>query len=118
MRIFRPLNQDYKDRCKAYIDTLSPHYEIVVREHDPDKTDLQRRKWHAILSEVGNKYGFTKGQVKHAVKAEFYGLEDYVIDGKTYTHCESSEDSKRGEYSRLIDFTYQWCSERGFVIDG
>lgn len=119
MRTFILRTNEIRQSCQDFIGRLSteaPYFQVAVTYYDPDKTHEQRKKWHSMLTEIGNQLGFTMGQVKHAVKVEFYGLEDFEIDGKVYTSVQSSEESKRGEYARLIDYTAQWAAEHGIQI--
>jgi hypothetical protein len=51
-----------------------------------------------------------------AVKADYYGIDSFKLNGKTYMHLQSSEESDRVDYSTLIDFTYQWAAENGVAI--
>ena len=97
------------------VDPRAP-FELVVREEHRDKTDSQRRLFHAIVSEGAPQMGLTPGEAKQAVKEAFYGVEIKVIMGRRYTIVQSSEDSDRPEYSGLIDFAYQWFAEAGVCV--
>jgi len=90
--------------------------EIIVRAMRREKTHDQRALFHAICGDIGLEIGLTIGQVKRAVKVEFYGEDEFKIGDRTYREIQSSEDSDRAEYSRLIDFTMQWASENGILI--
>jgi hypothetical protein len=81
------------------------------------KSHEQRKKFHALCTEIGLEIGLTPGQVKAAVKQEFYGFDEFKMGKKWYRIVQSSEDSDRAEYSRLIDFALQWAAENGVVID-
>ncbi len=119
MRTFILRNPAIRQGCIDAILRLpleAPFFQVAITYYDPDKSHEQRKKWHAMLTEIGNQVGATMGQVKHAIKVEFYGLEDYELDGKAYTFVQSSEESKKGEYSRLIEYTYQWAAERGLTV--
>ncbi len=73
--------------------------EIVVRPAWRDKTP-----------------GLTPGQVKAAIKEDFYGTDEFFVGNRKYRGVQSSEESDREEYSRLIDFAYQWAAEREVLI--
>ena len=90
--------------------------ELVAREERMEKTPDQRRLFHAVCADLAPQLGLTPGQAKQLVKAEFYGVDHKTVAGRTYEFTRSSEDSDREEYSRLIDFAYQWGAENGIVI--
>jgi hypothetical protein len=89
---------------------------LAVYEEHLEKTGDQRRGFHYLCGEFGKEIGLTPGQAKHLVKVEFYGVEVKTIRGKPYEFVQSSEDSDRAEYSRLIDFLYQFAAEQGCVL--
>ncbi len=90
--------------------------EVVVREPRREKSGDQRRLFHAVCADIALELGLTPGQVKDAIKVDFYGEETFIINGVRYAHVQSTEDSDREEYSRLIDHAYQWSAENGVVI--
>ena len=91
--------------------------EIVVREPRREKSHDQRKLWHAMLAEIALDLGYTPGQVKQLIKSEYYGVERVRLpDGATYEIIQSSEDEDRAGYSRLIEFTMQFCAEHGVNI--
>lgn len=81
-----------------------------------NKSHEQRKKFHAICSDLGKEIGLTPGQVKAAIKQDFYGLDEFKMGNKWYRTVQSTEDSERPEYSQLIDFALQWAAENGVVI--
>lgn len=81
-----------------------------------DKTAEQRDKFHALCRDIGQVIGLTPGQVKAAVKQEFYGLDEFKMGDKWYRTVKSSEDSDRIEYSALIEHAYQWAAENGIAL--
>jgi len=90
--------------------------EIVVRPAWRDKTPDQRKLFHAICTDIGLEVGLTPGQVKAAIKEDFYGTDEFFVGNRKYRGVQSSEESDREEYSRLIDFAYQWAAEREVLI--
>ena len=81
------------------------------------KSDVQRRKFHAMCRDIGLHVGETPGKVKEAIKADFFGLDEYKLGDKWYRAVKPSEQADRDEYSQLIDYTYQWAAENlGFVF--
>jgi hypothetical protein len=90
--------------------------EVIIRPARKEKTADQRRLFHAICAEIGLAMGATPGQVKYAIKADFYGLETFRVGEEVYVDVQSSEDSDRAEYTRLIDHAYLWAAEREVVI--
>lgn len=108
-RILRLLAQ-MKPDCDEHPVILS------VYEEDKEKTGDQRRGFHFLCGLFGNEIGLTPGQAKDLVKREFYGTEVVTIKGKRYEVVQSSEESDRAEYSKLIDFLYVFASEQGCVL--
>lgn len=57
-------------------------------------------------------------QVKEAIKEDYFGVDEYEINGKQYTRVTSSEEPSKAGYTALIEFTYQWAAENcGLVLD-
>ena len=75
------------------------------------KSDEQRNLFHAICREIGKECGETPGKVKEAIKADFFGLDEYRIGNKWYRAVKPSEQAGMSEYSQLIDFAIQWAAE-------
>lgn len=76
------------------------------------KTHEQRKLFHKLCEQIGNHVGLTLRQVKEAIKEDYFGVETYEINGKTYERVTSSEEPSRQGYSALIEFAYQWAAER------
>ena len=92
--------------------------EVIVRAPRKEKTGDQRRLWHAMLAEVSVGTGYTPGQVKNLIKSEYYGVERVRLpDGSSFDVIASSEEEDRAGYSRLINFTIQFCAEHGVNIN-
>jgi len=110
----------WQSRLRALLEMqFDPHYhpvELIVREIRKEKTPDQRRLFHAICGDIAPQLGLTPGQTKQYIKEEFYGIETKIVLGKLRHFVQSTEDSDREEYSRLIDFAYQWAAEAGVVI--
>ena len=75
------------------------------------KSDEQRKLFHALCRQIGLHVGETPGKVKEAIKLDFFGLDEYRIGDKWYRAIKPSESADKGEYSQLIEFTYQWAAE-------
>ena len=75
------------------------------------KTDMQRNKFHAMCRELGLFIGLTPGKVKEAIKADFFGLDEYKINNTWYRAIKPSEQADKDEYSQLIEYTIQWAAE-------
>lgn len=75
------------------------------------KTHPQRQKFHAMCRDLGKHIGETPGKVKEAIKADFFGMDEYKIGNKWYRAVKPSEQAERDEYSELIEFTKQWAAE-------
>ena len=90
--------------------------EVIVRSPRKEKSHEQRGLFHAVCSDIGLELGETPGHVKSAIKFDFYGLDEFTVGGQTVFDVQSSEESDRAEYSRLIDHAYRWAAERDVVI--
>ena len=90
--------------------------EIIVKEPSRDKSHEQRKLFHAICAEAAPQLGLTPNETKQLIKSEFYGVETRSIGGKNYSFVQSSEESDREEYERLIAFALQFLAEQGIVI--
>lgn len=75
------------------------------------KSHEQRKLFHALCRDIGLHIGLTPGKVKEAIKADFFGLDEYRIGDKWYRAIRPSETADRAEYSQLIDFAVQWSAE-------
>ena len=75
------------------------------------KTDVQRAKFHAMCRDLGKHIGLTPGKVKEAIKADFFGLDEFRIGNKWYRAVKPSEQADKAEYSELIDYAMQWAAE-------
>ena len=104
------------DSFKACLVSSESPIEVIVRTPRKEKSHDQRALWHAVMAELAPQLGLTPGQTKQLIKAEFYGTEQKVVNGRVYEFTQSSEDSDRAEYSHLIDFTYQLAAEQGIAI--
>ena len=83
------------------------------------KSHEQRKLFHALCREIGKEVGETPGKIKEAIKADFFGLDEFKIGDRWYRAVKPSEQADRDEYSQLIDFAYQWAAETaGIVILG
>ena len=89
---------------------------LIAREEREEKTPEQRKLWHAVIGDLAPRMGMTPAQVKLRVKAAFWGVEVQGEGDFYYALVPSSEDADREEYSRLIDFTYQYAAEAGIVL--
>lgn len=93
-------------------------WEIEIRPRRREKSNEQRKMWHAILKEFGDAIGYTLPEIKQVVKEEFFGVEVKTLpDGKQYRVTQSSEDAERKSYSELIDFTLRRAAENGVLIE-
>lgn len=85
---------------------------------DQPKTHDQRKKFHAMCRDIGLHIGETPGKIKEAIKADFFGMDEYKIGNKWYRAVKPSEQAERAEYADLITFTYQWAAENcDLVLD-
>lgn len=107
---------DVRERAAEAVKVAPDGYEVTIGEVVKDKTAEQRGKFHALCSDIGKELGLTPGQVKAAVKQEYFGLDEFKFGDKWYRSVKSSEDADRREYSALIDFAYQWAAENGIYV--
>ena len=75
------------------------------------KTDEQRNLFHSLCRQIGLHVGETPGKIKEAIKADFFGMDEYKVGKRWYRAVKPSEQADKGEYSELIDFAYQWAAE-------
>lgn len=75
------------------------------------KTAAQRNEFHRLCRVIGNEVGETPGKIKEAIKADFFGLDEYKVGNKWYRAVKPSESAARDEYSQLIDFAHQWAAD-------
>lgn len=75
------------------------------------KTHEQRKLFHVLCRDIGLEVGETPGKVKEAIKADFFGMDEFKIGNKWYRAVKPSESADRDEYSQLIDFAQQWAAE-------
>ena len=90
--------------------------ELILREPRVEKSGDQRRLFHAVCADLAPHLGLTPGQTKEVVKEQFFGVEIRTVLGVERRFVQSSEDSDREEYSRLIDFAYQLGAEQGIAL--
>jgi hypothetical protein len=91
--------------------------EIVIRSPRKDKTHDQRKLWHAVLADIALDTGYTPAQIKTLIKEDYYGRDRLTLaNGRTFEVLPSSEDEDRSGYSRLIDFTYDFCAQNDISI--
>lgn len=92
--------------------------ELILRTERKEKTSGQRALWHAVMGDAAPLLGLTPGEVKQLVMEEFHGVHFKTVFGTKRWFCdvESSEDADKEEYSRRIDFTYQFLAEKGIVV--
>ena len=71
-----------------------------------------------MCRELGSHIGITPGKVKEAIKADYFGLDEYKVGNKWYRAVKPSEQADRAEYSDLIEFTKQWAVENlDYIFD-
>ena len=75
------------------------------------KTHEQRKLFHSLCRDIGLEIGETPGKIKEAIKADFFGMDEFKIGDKWYRAVKPSESADRDEYSQLIEFTNQWAAE-------
>ena len=94
--------------------------ELVLRSWRREKSDDQRRLWHAVIADAAPHFHLTPAEMKLLVKRLYFGIEIKTVSliGREVTVevIQSSEGLDRKEYSALIDATYQLCAEQGINI--
>lgn len=83
---------------------------------DKPKSHYQRKKFHAMCHEIGNYIGITPGKVKEAIKADFFGLDEYKIGNRWYRAVKPSEQAEMAEYADLITYTYIWAADNADYV--
>lgn len=83
-----------------------------------DKSNTQRNQFHRLCGLIGDHVGLTAGKVKETIKQEFFGLDEWRLNGKWYRGVRPSESAEMDEYSKLIEYTYQYAAENcDLVLD-
>lgn len=91
--------------------------ELTIGPRRKAKTHLQRKTWHALLTDFGRELGYTMPQMKAVVKQILLGTEWVRLpDGTSHEITQSSEDEDRYGYARLIDDTIRIADEQGVVL--
>ena len=88
-------------------------HQIELGPLKKDKTHEQRKLFHAKCKDIGDELGYTQREIKEMVKADYFGVDTVVIEGKSYQMLKSSEALDRMDYSKLCDYLMQWAAERG-----
>lgn len=114
---------DSKARLLAVLSALahtlvSPNapLELILRTERKEKTAAQRALFHAVMADLAPQFALTPAETKQPIKQQFYGIEKRTVLGVERTFVQSSEESDREEYSRLIDFAYQFSAENGIHV--
>lgn len=116
MRIFRPLNQDYKDRCKAFIDTLPPHYEIVVREYKSKRNSAQNKLLWATYNEIADLTGKSADAWHWWFKCNLIGYDEVEVNGEVTKLPHSTTRLDVKEFSDYVTRVQAWAAENLGVI--
>ena len=101
---------------------LDKSLEIIIRPHRMSHTEFQRGGFHFLCKVLGDRLGYTLGEIKEMVKQHVYGMRTVNCGGHTFQVTESSEVNEDGEirdtldYSRLIDGVYRLAGEAGEVL--
>ena len=84
-----------------------------------NKIEAEGTGWlkQALGRDIGREIGLTPGQVKAAVKQEYFGIDEFKMGDKWYRMVKSSEEADRIEYSELIESAYRWAAENGIAIE-
>lgn len=87
-------------------------------QREKPKSNVQRRKFHAMCHDIGKFAGETPGKIKEAIKQDYFGMENYMIGTKWYKAVRPSESAQMAEYADLITYTLQWAAENlNYVIE-
>jgi hypothetical protein len=89
---------------------------LELRTEREEKSDAQRKLWHAVIGDLAVAMHMTPAACKLRIKAGFWGVEVKGEGDFYYALVPSSEEAEREEYSRLIDYTYQYAAENGIII--
>ena len=89
-----------------------------VCNREQPKTIEQRNLFHSMCRDIGKFTGETPGHIKAAIKADYFGIDEFKVGSKWYKAVRSSESAQRAEYSDLIDYTKIWAAENLNYIFG
>jgi hypothetical protein len=98
-------NDYVRNNCIDHIQGLDLNKWCVVIERK-GKTPPQRRYWHMCLAIVAEAYGDTMERLKHMIKVNVLGYDEWVDKkGNHHKRVLSSEELDTVEYSKLIEYT-------------
>ena len=101
---------------------LEKSVEIIIRPHRKSLTEEQRGGFHFLCQTLGDRLGYTLGEVKEMVKQHVYGSRTVKCGGHVFQVTESSEVNEDGElrdtldYSRLLDGVYLLAAEAEEIL--
>lgn len=109
---------EIKKNCLAAVMDImgDQNMEVVIREHEENKSAEQRAFFHLLCREMSRDTGYTEGQIKELIKQDVLGTVIVKFAGKTKEVTESSEAQVKRRYSELIDGAYRIAAEAGIVL--
>jgi hypothetical protein len=115
-RTFNLINENVRQNCIREIQGLDlDKYEVVIER--AGKTPKQRRYWHMILQIVAEEYGDSYERLKHMVKAQVLGYDQWKDrKGNLQSRVLSSEELDTKRYSELIDYTIMVADNLGVTL--
>ena len=107
-----------EERAIEHIKSLDHLLEwtITIERHKLKKTDRQRKFFHFLISIFAAETGYTKEEMKQAIKENCFGTIPVSIGGKSFDVLKSSESASRDEYSDLIETCYRLAAESGIDL--
>ena len=96
--------------------------EIIIQPFKDSLSKQQRGGFHWLCQVLGDRLGYTAGEIKEMVKRDMYGTKIVTVAGHMFEVTESSEYDSEGkkrktdDYARLIDGIYRLAAEAGEVL--
>ena len=77
------------------------------KEYDDDSRQRLLHRDCSVLYWIARK----DASNKEAIKADYFGLDEFKVGEKWYRAVKPSEQAERAEYADLITYTMQWAAE-------
>ena len=91
-------------------------WEIIIQEYREKRTLEQNAKWHSMVGDIANYYGYTPIEMKTIMKDQLGLFHDVETEKKTYRVYHETSKMPVEDLSNLIEQTYQWAAENGIVL--
>ena len=112
---FRLINNTVRERVRELIGLAPEGYEVIIREHKPNRSLQQNNRLHLIIGECAKESGYSIAEMKMEFKKELLapiGWHDYK--GRKCPIFKSTKDMKVAELNEFMEgvenLAAQWYS--------